>query len=269
MDSNDLIVRCSSISDILTGEVGLTETQKERHKVLTDRHASISEKPLTENMLKEMNSLMFKKDNLELGKTCKSKIQEMFNEREFGISNFWTNKYVEKGIGIEDESLMLAQKVNGWDFMTKNEERFTNSFITGEPDAVPDDFVVEIKSSWSINTFPMYETENPNKGYEWQVQGYLWLTDKEIGNLSYCLVDTPEILVVDELYRTARKNGYIDLPPKIEAEIRGNHSYAHINPKLRVNNFEIRRDEKMIERIKERVSLCREYYEELKKITNI
>ncbi len=225
MESKDLIIRCSALGSIMTNA----------------RSKSVA-----------------------LSQTCKSHIQERFNELEFGITDYWTNQYVQKGTSEEDVSLMMAQRVHKWEFMSKNEERFTNEFITGEPDAINDDFVLEIKSSWSMKTFPMYAETNPNKGYEWQLQGYLWLTGKEVGYLSYCLVDTPEMLVIDELYRTARNQGFIDLPPKVEKEIRDNHSFGHVPEHLRIKTFEIRRDEEKIEQIKERVNECRNYYNELK-----
>lgn len=225
MESKDLVIRCSALGQVMTNS---------------------------------------RSKSVPLSQTCKSHIQERFNEIEFGISEYWTNQYVQKGHGVEDISLMMAQRVNDWQFLTKNEDRFRNDFITGIPDAIADDFIVEIKSSWSMKTFPMYVDSNPNKAYEWQVQGYLWLAEKEVGHLSYCLVDTPDELVNDELFRTARKQGYIDLPPEVEKEIRDNHSFNHVPDHLRTKTFKITRDQEMINQIIERVNLCREYYDELK-----
>jgi hypothetical protein len=264
MDSKDLKIRCSSLGTIMTGEVGLSVAKNERLNILLKRHLTEGEKPLTEKMVLEMEALQFIAENPELSKTPKSHIEERFNEIEFGISEYWTNRYVEKGIGQEDESLMLAQRINNWEFLSKNEERITNDFISGIPDAIATDFIVEIKTSWSMKTFPLYVDENPTKNYEWQVQGYMWLTGKTVAQLSYCLVDTPDELVNDDLFKTSRKMGCIDLPAEIEAEIRANHCFEHVPENLRVKTFEVKRNEEMIEAIKERIGLCREYYNELK-----
>lgn len=225
MEGKDLLIRCSSIGAIMTNS---------------------------------------RSKSVPLSQTCKSHIIERFNEIEFGISTQFTNNYVKKGIDVEDESINLSTRVNNFDFVMKNEERFNNGFISGIPDALTDDFVLEVKSSWQLHTFPMMDDENKNKGYDWQVQGYLWLTEKERGYLCYCLIDTPEMIVQDEMLRVARKGGYIDLPEDVENEIRGNHMFGHIPEQVRCKTFEIRRDEEKIEQIKERIDLCREYYDELK-----
>ena len=225
MDSKNLIIRCSSLGAIMTNSRSKT---------------------------------------VALSQTAKSHILERFNEIEFGISRYWTNQYVKKGIDAEADSLLLASKVNDWGFVSKNEERLRNDYITGIPDALPDDFVVEIKSSWQLHTFPMMEETNKSKDYEWQCQGYMWLTDRSKSYLSYCLVDTPEQIVQDELWKMARKNGYIEIPEQVEKEMRDNHSFNHIPEHMRCKTYEIPRDDEKIEAIKERIQLCREYYDELK-----
>ncbi len=51
------------------------------------------------------------------------------------------------------------------------------------------------------STFPWFETEIPNKDYYFQLQGYLWLTNKTEAVLAYCLIDTPlEIVEVNEAF---------------------------------------------------------------------
>lgn len=202
--------------------------------------------------------------SVPLSKTAQSHILERFNEIEFGISKFFTNNYVKKGIDVEDESIDMTCKINEWDKILKNEERFDNDFISGIPDGISDDFILEVKSSWQLHTFPMMEDENKSSDYDWQLQGYLWLTDKPKGYLSYCLVNTPERIVQDELWRLARKNGYIDIPDEVETEVRNNHSFDHIPQHMRCKTYLIERDEEKIDAIKERINLCREYYDELK-----
>jgi hypothetical protein len=225
MDGKNLIIRCSSLGAIMTNS--------------RSKSAPLSE-------------------------TCKSHIVERFNEIEFGISNFWTNNYVKKGIDVEDETILMSQRINEWDFVTKNEERFRNDYITGIPDVIHDDFILEVKSSWQLHTFPMMDETNKSVAYDFQCQGYMWLCDKETSFLSYGLVNTPEQIIQDELWKIARKNGYIEIPEEVEREVRGNHTFDHIPDHIRCKTFEIPRDEEKINAIKERIKLCREYYDELK-----
>ncbi len=64
--------------------------------------------------------------------------------------------------------------------VSENEERITNEYITGVPD-VNTDVLIDVKSSWDAFTFfeKVVEDELKNKDYYYQLQGYMWLTDKQ------------------------------------------------------------------------------------------
>lgn len=199
-----------------------------------------------------------------LSETTKSYIKELFLEREYNIRKEISSRYLDKGIEVEDESIQLASQVNDWDFVVKNETRFNNEYITGEPDICTDTLLVDIKSSWSLHTFRMFDKELKNKDYYWQLQGYMWLTGHKVSQLSYCLINTPFLIVEDEVRRAHWKANLIDESEELRAEVEAMHNFDHIPNEKRVKTFEVVYNEADIERLKTRIEQCREYYESLK-----
>ena len=79
----------------------------------------------------------------------------------------------------------------------KNTERLSNIFITGECDINAEDKIIDIKTSWSLETFPPSPEDINNKDYEWQLRAYMWLYNKPKAELAYCMVSTPDYLLKD------------------------------------------------------------------------
>jgi hypothetical protein len=199
-----------------------------------------------------------------LSQTAKSYIEDLFNELEFGYRKEFSSRYTDKGLEMEDEAIQFASEQFDWEFVVKNTERFTNDYITGEPDINTDNLLADIKCSWSLDTYPMFEADLKNKDYYWQLQGYMWLTGKTQAELVYCLMNTPLQIVEDEVRRAHWKAGLIDEDIDLRHEVQLKHNYDNIPSKLRVKRYIIERDEKAIEKIIEKVEIGREYYKMLK-----
>jgi hypothetical protein len=199
-----------------------------------------------------------------LSQTAKSYIEDLFNELEFGYRKEFSSRYTDKGLEMEDEAIQFASEQFDWEFVIKNTERFTNDYITGEPDINTDNLLADIKCSWSLDTYPMFEADLKNKDYYWQLQGYMWLTGKTQAELVYCLMNTPLQIVEDEVRRAHWKAGLIDEDIDLRHEVQTKHNYDNIPSKLRVKRYIIERDEKAIEKIIEKVEIAREYYKMLK-----
>jgi hypothetical protein len=199
-----------------------------------------------------------------LSETAKSYIQDLFKEKELGIYKDISSRYLDKGIQLEDQAIQFASEVLGWDFVVKNTERFTNDWITGEPDINTDDLLADIKCSWSGNTFPMFDEVLKNKDYYWQLMGYLMLTGKDRAELVYCLLNTPFEIVEDEVRREHWKLHLIEEDLDVREAVQMSHDFSHIPDKLRVKRFIIEKDEQAFERIKEKCILANEYYQTLK-----
>jgi hypothetical protein len=173
---------------------------------------------------------------------AKTAITKMAKEMVYGYDEPFSSKYTDKGIQVEDQSIKLLNSVLLKDFV-KNKERKANDWITGEADIVTEDSIIDIKSSWSLATFPVLADHGKDKGYEMQLRAYMWLWDKPKASIAYCLVTTPEDL---------RK-----------WEDHSLHVVDHIIPELRVTLVHYERDRTIEEKIKLKVEAARQYFEEV------
>jgi len=203
-----------------------------------------------------------------LSETAKTYIQDLFKERELGIYKEFSSRYTDKGIENEDIAINMASEVLNWDFVVKNETRFNNDWLTGEPDLLTDTLLADIKCSWSGATFPLFDKELKNKDYFWQMQAYMMLTGHEEAELVYCLTNTPHQIVEDEVRRAHWKLNLIDEDLDVREAVQALHNFDHIQNELRVKRFIIKRDNEAIEKVKQRVEVAREYYLSLKSIFN-
>jgi len=199
-----------------------------------------------------------------LSETAKSYIQDLFKERELGIYKEFSSRYTDKGLEMEDEAIQFASEVLNWDFVVKNETRFNNEWITGEPDINTDSLLADIKCSWNGSTFPLFDETLKNKEYYYQLQGYLMLTGHDTSELVYCLMNTPLQIVEDEIRRQHWKLNLIEEDLEVRDAVQKMHNFDHIPNELRVKRFIVQKDEAAQQKIKERVEVAREYYQQLK-----
>lgn len=202
----------------------------------------------------------------KLSKTAKTYIQKVFKEQEFGYYEEISSKAIDKGIENEDEGILLASDVLSWGFVVKNEQKYENEYVKGTPDVITKDLLADIKCSWNLGTFPMFEDQIPNKTYYWQLQCYMWLTGHETSELVYVLTNTPEQMIEDEIRRIHWKLSLLEESEEIREAVQSQHTFSHLPNNLRIKRFIVEKDEKSIEQIKEKVELAREYYEQLKSI---
>lgn len=172
---------------------------------------------------------------------AKTYIRELAAQEIFGVDFVVSSKVMEKGILCEQDSIDMLNRVRGLSLI-KNSERITNGFITGECDLFDASCNRghDIKTSWSVATFPISETDCIDKLYEWQMRGYMALWDASEWEVNYCLVDTPENLI-----------GFEPLPM---------HIVSHIPECMRVTTWRIQRDADKEALITEKVKHARDYF---------
>ena len=175
-----------------------------------------------------------------LSETTKSYIRAVAKQDFYGYNVELNNKYINKGKLQENDSIVLLNTVN-FTSMVKNTERVNNEWLTGEADIVLDDQIIDIKTSWSLETFPATPEEGINKDYEWQLRAYLFLYDKQYASLVYCMVTTHPSLLN-------------------EWENLSLHQVDHIEPSKRITTLLFERDLELEEEIKVRLHYCSEYY---------
>ena len=179
-----------------------------------------------------------------LGKTGETYLKEWTKQQLYKRRKDISSKYLTKGLEMEDAAIeFVANELFNGAMMFKNEEYFNNDFFTGTPDLIHDNKIIDIKCSWDCFTFPLFETELPDKNYFYQMQVYMELTGLEQAEVIYCLMNTPESL----LYGQSE-----DL-----------HNYDNIKNEHRIKRFTVLRDQEVIDKLKSRVIESRGYIKTL------
>ena len=198
-----------------------------------------------------------------LSKTTVSYLEKWVKEEIYSRTQDISSKYMDKGNECEDAAIEYAAGIMGWDFAEKNEQFFNDEHFTGTPDLLVGDTVEDIKCSWDCFTFPLFDTELPNKDYRYQLLGYMALTGKQSGGINYCLMDASVELIESEARRQSYARGEggevsVDLYDEMSAKM----TYSHFPSKLLHKRFEELRDDETIQAIRDRVELCRKYINE-------
>lgn len=194
-----------------------------------------------------------------LSETTKTYLLEWWVSEKYGRTKDISNKYIEKGLSVEEDSITLLS-LNDRAMYLKNEQYYTDEHLSGTPDIVTADEVIDVKSAWDIFSFHKAKFGPINKAYWWQVQGYMALTGMQSARVVHCLVDTPPSLIEDEKRRLAYKIGTDspDLSEALEA-IDKAMTFGDIPRAERVHTFTVTRDDAAIESIRARVKYCRAY----------
>jgi len=198
-----------------------------------------------------------------LSQTAKTYVEELAKEHLFGIKKVFKSRYTDKGNEVEEKAIELTEEVLGFEFLTKNEDYFENEWIKGTPDIITHSLVIDVKSSWSGETFPFFESELPNKDYYYQVMGYMWLTGKKNALISYCLINTPEEIVNDEIRRTSWGKYEIEPSEETIRDVMSIHNFDHISKDRRVKAFHVEYNEGVVNEMKTRIEHCKEYFNKL------
>jgi hypothetical protein len=180
-----------------------------------------------------------------LSDTAKSYVRELAAQAIFDVEFEIGSKQMDKGNECEAESIALYNAVTGR-MLSKNTERRRDDYLTGEADLVAHDEVIDIKTAWSVQTFPLSAEDvaaAQRTLYEFQLRAYMRLWDKPRASIAYCLVDTPERLI-----------GYE--PMQL-------HMVGHIPERLRVTMWTIERDAVIEAKMLEKMEAARVYYGEV------
>jgi hypothetical protein len=225
-----------------------------------------SKEKITEKQKAELVRLIQKRDNPELSATCKSYLIECYVALRYKREKDIYSKYMEKGLAVEEDAITLYSVVKN-EFYRKNDQQLENDYITGTPDIREYKHVRDIKSSWDIHSFFGAKVAGINSLYEWQLTGYTWLDHADSATLAYCLVDTPETLIAKEVNKLMWDMGATtsETPEFLEAKAALEHSmrFGDIPRAERVHEKFVRRDDRKINQVPDRVKECRTWMAEL------
>ncbi|MCK3654271.1 translocation protein TolB precursor [Pasteurellaceae bacterium Macca] len=193
------------------------------------------------------------KGNNKISEGAKTAVRELARFHLFGYENFDGNKYTAKGNQLEEQAIKLSGFSRGL-VLKKNSERKENDWVSGECDIyVPSrKLIIDTKCSWDIGSHPFFPEEAEEKakksGYDYQMQGYMWLWEAEEAQIDFVLFPTP----LDLIPAYEDSNKLVDLVEQIPQE-------------KRITTLTIKRDEKIIGEIKERITAAQDYFQQIAK----
>ena len=187
---------------------------------------------------KLMTTPKSKSENLSQG--AKTYIRQVAKQDFFQYRVELDNKYINKGKDQEQDSIDLLNAVRFANYK-KNDVRIENEYMTGECDILADDRVIDVKTSWNLETWPATPGEAHDNDYEWQGRAYLMLYEREIFELVFCMVTT--------------KDEFLNQWEQIDL-----HRVDHIAPEKRITSVIYERDLEKEELIREKLIFANEYY---------
>lgn len=272
---NEAFIRCSCIGKIMANGRGSVLTEKQAAEL--ERLQSMDKR--TEKQEETLQVLLEKRDATpSLSDTCKSYLKEVYMYYKYGkesVGGSERSRYTIKGRTVEDESIMLLSRLDGIHY-EKNQQRFQNQYLTGEPDIIVSsqdgnaEKIIDIKSSWDGNSLLSNIGSPLNPLYFYQVQGYMALTGAKSAEVAYVLVNMPQEIINGEKNRIFRTMNpateeNIDYKKAIH-RLEFNMTFDEIPIKERVVRFAVERDEELINKIYQRVEQCRDWLREFEEI---
>lgn len=183
--------------------------------------------------------------------TAKSAIRDIVKEDLYGFRSFTGNQYTQKGNLLEDLAIEMSGKMRFRNYQ-KHVGRVENELITGECDVLDLErkLIIDTKVTWDIGTHPFFADEAMEKvkkaGYDVQMQAYMWLYGCDVANIDFWLFPCPPELL----------NGWGDIDQLV-------HLVEKIDIRERKTTVTIERDESVIQKIKDKIPHCQEYYAKL------
>lgn len=258
INPNDFKIRCSSISKIMGGNVGLSESQGREKKKLEERT-----KALTPIMVETLVTLNHIESNPELPKGAKTYCEDWIKDQIYGQAPRHDFKYTSKGLEMESDALAFVAENFGYGMLLKNDLRKDGEFITGEADNVQPGHTIDTKCSWSAASFPLFN-DKLDSAYYWQGLGYMYLYGKKSHKVFYCLMNTPEYLIENEFKSLSYKNGYSEEEGEaIYSDLIEKMTFDNLEPEYRIKEFSFEFEQEKINQVIERVKMCRDYVKQL------
>ena len=254
--------RCSSLGKITVGmsltPLGLTDIQAKEL-------AELIEKGSKSKKNQELTEKRDKTPELKLSSGAKTYIEDVWYGDHFEFQKSFHNKYVEKGNLKEDASIKALSKYLG--FMTaKNESYLSNEFIHGTPDIRLNrpKCTIDTKNVYYPNGLSFFQDEKEKNDYVWQIHGYNYLDEKEVGFVARILMNPPAHILEKEVW-TYWKNSGNDGQPNddFRSEVQEMFNFEKKDISERVNLFKVETTDNEIKIIEKAVRLANEYYKEL------
>lgn len=270
MNWDKTLIRCSAIYKIMS------ESRENPPITLIQlqRILELEEKTIrTAKQTEELATLLQKKEkskDVVLSETCITYLLEVYAWEKYGKEPLNADKKgraVEKGKLVEDDSITLLSLVDKKMYV-KNTYRFSNEYLSGEPDIISKNKVIDIKSSFDIISFLSVIKKPINPAYKYQINGYMDILKLDEGEVSSCLVNANRSMINDEMKRLFYKMD-VATEENIEYKKAGeqlmkNMTFEDIPMKNRVHKMQVEKID--MEQIYERVYHCRKWLKDFEDV---
>lgn len=235
MSPRKILFRCSALGHLMTEPQSVAQ-----HLRTPTVDGILARTKRTEDEKEFIKSL--KEQSLSAG--AMTYIESLVKQEVYSVDFEIGSKPIEKGLRVEDHSIGLLNRVRGFN-LRKNTEQRNDGVISGSCDLFnpAHERGHDLKSSWSLQTFPFLPRRCIDALYEWQMRGYMRLWNVGHWEVNYAMVDTPEDLI-----------GYED--PQV-------HKVGHIPERFRLTTWVIERDMALERLIDVKVEAARRYYAEV------
>ena len=236
------LFRCSSLHKLIGDAQSIASELRndEINTVIRKKKRTDEEEFLIQNL-----------KTMSLSDSAKSAIRDIVKEDLYGFRSFTGNQYTQKGNLLEDLAIEMSGKMRLRNYQ-KHVGRVENELITGECDVLDlkNKLIIDTKCTWDIGTHPFFADEAMEKvkkaGYDVQMQAYMWLYDCDVANVDFWLFPCPPELLKD----------WDDIDQLV-------HLVEKIDIRDRKTTVVIERDEAVIQKIKDKIPHCQNYYEQL------
>lgn len=224
-------------------------------------------KALTPIMVVELDSLIERKRKtaeIKLSDTCKNYLRSLYLSQRYG------NRYsflggvgvpqMVRGIKQEDWAVKMLSEFRNKQYF-RDKKRLKNEYLVGSVDVLDSkslqsaSSIVEIKTKETIGEFNKRIGVSLEDSHYLQMQGYLSLANKQVGEVVYCLVPPSEDKIQEqkELFYELKNNNR-----KWES-VESNIRFLDIPLNEKIISYKVEKDEKIINEIYQRVDVCRKW----------
>ena len=262
-------ISASQTGKIMGGEIELTPTQEKRIVEIRKRREDFKKgvakvKDLGKTLWNELGGYLLKAEFPTIPQGLKTHVEEKHKGKLYDSRKEFTSKMTNKGNRTEDEGISIIGKFFGYEFAKKNTKRYYNEWAHGEPDLLLLNEVIDLKSSYDEYSFPLYKDVYDSL-YYYQLQTYMWLTGRKKAKLIFLLVNADEKTLLDLTRQAMYQDKNFDKSHEevFEEMVKRYGSFEDQPMHLRMRVYEFDYSQKVIDKIKSRVLLCREYWKEL------
>jgi hypothetical protein len=266
-DWSNFLVPCTGIASILSRPPSARDLTKQERKAY-DKFMAKETLDVDETLkVEQMNAKIARFNNPELSKAAIAYILkryswEKYNARIAAVG--LTSSSAAKGNAMESEGIKLLSEFDGIEYK-KSDELIKNDYLLGRCDVfcATSNKIVDVKTSWSINSFLPCLFSKLDRKYWYQIQGYMELHDCPSAEVCFVLMNTPIHLVERERAKYTEKyvfgeitrERYDEEMEKLDLAF----SYNKIPIKRRIIRYQIERYPDIMPKIYQRVERCREW----------